>query len=204
MYLSRVLGKNQWGNVGKAQYQGPDLQTQEPMFWWWRFYTSEYSSIKPDLEHCFTYPKALRNYLPKQTQFLFWKHNFILFTYLGFAGLHCCRGFSLTVASRGYSPAAVHGLLTAMAPLVAEHGLQGKGFQQLWHSGSVVTAHKLLSTGSGVVAHWFSYFAACGVFSDQDSDLCLLHWQEGSLPLSHQGSPQTCNFWRECTSMSFA
>lgn len=63
--------KNQWGKVSKAQYQGPDLQTQEPMLWWWRFYTSERSSIKPDLERCFTYPKALRNYLPKQTQFLF-------------------------------------------------------------------------------------------------------------------------------------
>lgn len=96
MYLSRVLEKNQWGHVGKPQYHGPDLQTQEPMFWWWRFYTSECLSIKPDLERCFTYPKALRNYLPKQTQFLFWKNNFILFTYLtlGFAGLHCWGGFS--------------------------------------------------------------------------------------------------------------
>ena len=31
--------------------------------------------------------------------------------------------------------------------------------------------------------------AACGVFSDQGSNVCLLHWQVDSLPLSHQGSP---------------
>ena len=30
---------------------------------------------------------------------------------------------------------------------------------------------------------------ACGIFSDLGSNLCLLHWQVDSLPLSHQGSP---------------
>ena len=34
-------------------------------------------------------------------------------------GLYCCVDFSLVVASRGYSPAAVRGLLIAVAPLVA-------------------------------------------------------------------------------------
>ena len=29
---------------------------------------------------------------------------------------------------------------------------------------------------------------ACGIFSDQGSNLCLLHWQVDSLPLSLQGS----------------
>ena len=29
-----------------------------------------------------------------------------------------------------------------------------------------------------------------GMFLIQGSNLCLLHWQEGSLPLSHQGSPK--------------
>ena len=37
-------------------------------------------------------------------------------------GLRCCAGFSLVVASRGYSRIAVHGLLIAVASLVAEHG----------------------------------------------------------------------------------
>ena len=30
---------------------------------------------------------------------------------------------------------------------------------------------------------------ACGIFRDQGSNRCLLHWQAVSLPLSHQGSP---------------
>ena len=29
----------------------------------------------------------------------------------------------------------------------------------------------------------------CGLFFDQGSNPCLLHWQTDSLPLSHQGSP---------------
>ena len=29
----------------------------------------------------------------------------------------------------------------------------------------------------------------CGIFPDQKSNLCLLHWQADSLPLSHQRSP---------------
>ena len=50
----------------------------------------------------------------------------------------------------------VGGLLTALASLVAEHGLQGA-------QGSVVVAHRL-----------------SGIFSDQGSNLCPLHWQADS------------------------
>ena len=38
-------------------------------------------------------------------------------------GLRCLSGFSLVVASRGYSVVAVLGLLAPEASLVAEHGL---------------------------------------------------------------------------------
>ena len=31
---------------------------------------------------------------------------------------------------------------------------------------------------------------ACGIFLDQGSNPCLLHWQVDSLSLSHQGNPQ--------------
>ena len=31
-----------------------------------------------------------------------------------------------------------------------------------------------------------SHFSACGIFPDQGLNLCLLHWQADSLPLSHQ------------------
>ena len=34
-----------------------------------------------------------------------------------------------------------------------------------------------------------SCLVACGIFPDQGSNPCLLHWQADSLPLSRQGSP---------------
>ena len=36
--------------------------------------------------------------------------------------------------------------------------------------------------------HGLSCSVARGIFLDQGSNLCLLHWQADSLPLSHQGS----------------
>ena len=33
--------------------------------------------------------------------------------------------------------------------------------------------------------------AAFGVFLDQGTNPCLLHWRADSSPLSHQGSPKT-------------
>ena len=44
-------------------------------------------------------------------------------------------------------------------------------------------------TGSVVVAHGPSCSAACGIFPDQGSNPCTLHWQADSQPLRHQGSP---------------
>ena len=46
-------------------------------------------------------------------------------------------------------------------------------------------------TGSVVVAHGPSCSTACGIFPDQGSNPCPLHWQADSQPLRHQGSP-TC------------
>ena len=42
--------------------------------------------------------------------------------------------------------------------------------------------------GSAIVAHGPSRSAACGVFPDQGSNPCPLHWQADSQPLRHQGS----------------
>ena len=39
--------------------------------------------------------------------------------------------------------------------------------------------------GSVVVAHRPSCFAACGIFPDQGSNPCPLHWQADSQPLRH-------------------
>ena len=48
-------------------------------------------------------------------------------------------------------------------------------------------AHELL-TGLVVVAHRVSCPKACGIFLDQGSNPCPLHWQVDSYPLYHQGS----------------
>ena len=39
------------------------------------------------------------------------------------------------------------------------------------------------------MAHGLSHSRAHGILPDQGSNLCLLHWQANSLPLSPQGSP---------------
>ena len=43
--------------------------------------------------------------------------------------------------------------------------------------------------GSAIVAHGPSRSVACGIFPDQGSHPCPLHWQADSQPLRHQGSP---------------
>ena len=48
------------------------------------------------------------------------------------------------------------------------------------------------STGSVVVEHGLSCSAAHGIFRDQGSNLCLLHWWSDADPVSHQGSPILC------------
>ena len=45
------------------------------------------------------------------------------------------------------------------------------------------------SAGSVIVAHRPSCSVACGIFPDQGSNSCSLHWQADSQPLRHQGSP---------------
>ena len=86
------------------------------------------------------------------------------------------RGLSLVVASRGHSSSRCTGLSLSQ-PLL----LQSTGSRR---------------TGSVVVAHGPSCSAACGIFPDQDSNLCPLHWQADSQPLRHQGSPSLL-FWRD-------
>ena len=39
-------------------------------------------------------------------------------------------------------------------------------------------------------------FLLRGIFLDQESNWCLLNWQENSLPLSHQGSPEYISIYR--------
>ena len=79
-------------------------------------------------------------------------------------------GLSLVSASRAYSSVVMHGLLIEAASLVAE---QCCGFN-VGARGAV--APRLQSIGSTDMAHGFSCSSACGIFPDQGSNLCLLHW----------------------------
>ena len=79
------------------------------------------------------------------------------------------RGLSLVAASGGHSSSRCTGLSLSQ-PLL------------LWSTGS-------RRAGSVVVAHGPSCSAACGIFRDQGSNPCPLHWQADSQPLRHQGSP---------------
>ena len=44
------------------------------------------------------------------------------------------------------------------------------------------------------MAHELSCSVACGIFPDQGSNPCPLHWQADSQPLHHQGSPHWLSF----------
>ena len=91
----------------------------------------------------------------------------------GLLAVSWCAGFSLV---------AVLWLLIAVASPVVECGL----------SSSVLAAPRLQSAGSVVVMHGVSCSEARGIFPDQGSNLCLLHWQADSLSLSHQARPRLC------------
>ena len=64
-----------------------------------------------------------------------------------------------------------------VASLVVEHRLSSA-------RASVVVAPRLSGTGSVVVAHGLST-AACGIFLDQGSNPCPLHWQADSIMKAH-------------------
>ena len=75
--------------------------------------------------------------------------------------------------------------------LVAASG----GHSSLWCTGLSLSWPLLMRntgsrcTGSVIVAHGPSCSTACGIFPDQGSNPCPLHWQADSQPLRHQGSP---------------
>ena len=85
------------------------------------------------------------------------------------------RGLPLVVASGGHSSSRCAGL-SLLRPLL----LRSTGSRR---------------AGSVVVAHGPSCSAVCGIFPDQGSNPCSLHWQADSQPLRHQGSP-ILPFWQ--------
>ena len=105
--------------------------------------------------------------------------EFFFFNFLGlFIYLWLCwvfvsvRGLSLIAASGDHSSSRCAGLSLSRPLLLRSAGSR--------------------RAGSVVVAHGPSCSAACGIFPDQGSNPCPLHWQADSQPLRHQGSP-TCS-----------
>ena len=109
--------------------------------------------------------------VPSPILFFFLKAEaFYLFIYLWLCWVFVSvRGLSLVAASRGHSSSRCAGL-SLSGPLL----LRSTGSR---------------CAGSVVVAHGPSCSAACGIFPDQGSNPCPLHWQADSQPLRHQGSP---------------
>ena len=77
-------------------------------------------------------------------------------------GLHSRAGFSLVVASGGYSLGVLCGLFILVTSLVV-HAFQEPGAQALEHG--------LKNCGAGA-----SLLCAPGIFMDQGLNLCLLHY----------------------------
>ena len=123
-----------------------------------------YSSVSPFLPSCVLFQYFYYSLVISLLRFFFFKVNLFIYG---------CVGSSLLRVS-------FLQLWRAGTSLVVEHGLQVCGLQQLWHMGSVVVAHGLQSTGSVVVAHGLSCSVACGIFLDQGSNPCPLHWQADS------------------------
>ena len=101
----------------------------------------------------------------------FFFFNFYLFIYYFWLSwvFVSVRGLSLVVASGGHSSSRCVGLSLSRPLLLRNTGSR--------------------RAGSVGVAHGSSCSAACGIFPDQGSNPCPLHWQADSQPLHHQGSP---------------
>jgi len=54
----------------------------------------------------------------------------------------------------------------------------------------IVVASLAASMGSVVMAHKLSFHEACGIFPDQGSNPCPLHWEADSQPLDYLRSPR--------------
>ena len=103
----------------------------------------------------------------------FLKSNFI-YLFLAVLGLCCCVGFPLVMTSRGYSPGSRHKGFSSCSSRALEHRIN-----------SCVTRAYGLVAPQHVGSSWI-----------RDHTCCLLHWQVGSLPLSHQGShPSVSNLF---------
>ena len=153
----------------------------EPLFsFWFRFGYKPWSKREGPTPSPITYPyekswkilfiQTLTTSISEWLVFLFFVFlNYYLFIF-GCVGSVSVRGLSPVEASGGHSSSRCAGVSLSW-PLL------------LWSTGS-------RRAGSVVVAHGPSCSTACGIFLDQGSNPCPLHWQADSQPLRHQGSPE--------------
>ena len=104
--------------------------------------------------------------------FFFFEIHVLLFIYLWLCWVFVSvRGLSPVAASGGHSSSQCAGLSLSRPLLLRSTGSR--------------------RAGSVIVAHGPSCSVACGIFPDQESNPCPLHWQADSQPLRHQGSPSS-------------
>ena len=106
-------------------------------------------------------------------RFFFFNYLFIIYFWLCWVFVSV-PGLSPVAASGGHSSLRCAGLSLSRPLLLRSTGSR--------------------RAGSVVVAYGPSCSAACGIFPDQGSNPCALHWQADSQPLCHQGSPPL-RFW---------
>ena len=123
--------------------------------------------------------KVVKLVLPSLSFFFFFVSvsQFVFYLFIYFYLWLCwvfvsVRGLSLVAASGGHSSSQCAGLSLSRPLLLRSTGSR--------------------RAGSVIVAHGPSRSAACGIFPDQGSNPCPLHWQADSQPLRHQGSPPLC------------
>ena len=81
-----------------------------------------------------------------------------------------------------------------------DYSLQCSGFSLQWLLSLQSSGSRHMGFSScSMCAQWvwhtgLSCSAACGIFPDQGSNPCLLHWQVDSHPLHHHGSPDPSFF----------
>ena len=103
------------------------------------------------------------------------KRNKFIYLFLAASGLRCCVWAFSSCGKWGLLFVAVRGLLTVVASHCRARALGvwaslavARRLQQLWRTGSVVVARRLNCS------------AARGIFPDQGSNPCPLHWQADS------------------------
>ena len=121
------------------------------------------------LNHCTT------REVPNDHFCFFFLIYFYLFIYFWLCWVFVSvRGLSLVAASEGHSSSRRAGLSLSRPLLLRSTGSR--------RAGSVVVSHGPICS------------AACGIFPNQGSNPCPLHWQADSQPLRHRGSPQMISF----------